>query len=395
MEDLNEMADVQLYHVSLDKARQFIKDAKKKDVENGEKYSYRYAESVEDAAETFMGFKDFLDEAKASKTNLPDEIKLVLKDLGLTPGKLTNVSENPDEIFAFIQKFGSAPVVGKHHDDLVTKLRTSKFVEQKVKGYHSQYDTVSNTYNFIHRATGAEVSANEFYTSAPSSKNHSNLSIIIAKSAEAIQAGEDEIDAIIGKSQPLSEAIDINNVTAVTKAINDVVNKSAYKSKIQNNKGSSVVYHVGSDVDELDTYIFDTLVPALKRVFPTLKVKLSSHNEFMFSSNDRMIFVIDPADSPETGYSPAGKKGGLQIVVYKEYDSLDESVLRNEWSGVTQTDMKEFVKKNNLKMVTDKNGYIVAVKPSDPNKIVFRWSEDDYKLYTDYTIIDLRMGRVK
>lgn len=74
---------------------------------------------------------------------------------------------------------------------------------------------------------------------------------------------------------------------------------------------------------------------------------------------------------------------------------LYESTLRNEWSGVTKTDMNSFVKKNNLKMVTDKNGYIVAVKPSDPNKIVFRWSEDDYKLYTDYTIIDLRMGRVK
>lgn len=74
---------------------------------------------------------------------------------------------------------------------------------------------------------------------------------------------------------------------------------------------------------------------------------------------------------------------------------LQESVLRNTWSGVTETDMEEFVKKNNLKIVTDKNGYTVAVKPSEPNKVVFRWSEDDYKLYSDYTIIDLRMGRVK
>lgn len=80
----------------------------------------------------------------------------------------------------------------------------------------------------------------------------------------------------------------------------------------------------------------------------------------------------------------------------KSFDEfLQESVLRNEWSGVTATDMKIFARTNNLKLLKDNNGYVVAVKQDEPKKIVFRWSEDDYKLYTDYTIIDLRMGRVK
>ena len=77
---------------------------------------------------------------------------------------------------------------------------------------------------------------------------------------------------------------------------------------------------------------------------------------------------------------------------FEEY--LNESVLRYTWDGVTEDDIESYAKKNNLKLTRDPQHkeYIIATKNG---KLVFRYDEDEYELYSDYTIIELEDGRIK
>lgn len=72
------------------------------------------------------------------------------------------------------------------------------------------------------------------------------------------------------------------------------------------------------------------------------------------------------------------------------------SVSRYTWDTVTPDDVSQYVKKNNLKLVRDKDDkYVyIGVTKTKPVKFVFRYDVDDMKLYSDYTIIQLEDGRL-
>ena len=71
------------------------------------------------------------------------------------------------------------------------------------------------------------------------------------------------------------------------------------------------------------------------------------------------------------------------------------SIFRYEWVDVDSDDVEKFRKKNDLKYLRDKSGNIIAVDKNNYKRIIFRFVPDEYLLYSDYTLIDLDMGRAK
>lgn len=73
------------------------------------------------------------------------------------------------------------------------------------------------------------------------------------------------------------------------------------------------------------------------------------------------------------------------------------SVFRHTWTDVSGEDVDNYKRKNDLKYLKDPKvkGAIIAVSKNDYRDMVFRYVPDDYTLYSDYTLIDLDMGRAK
>lgn len=261
------MSDVKglLINVSLEQARKFIEDAKKKDKESGERYHYKirargdrnskevydygfdqlekyfaktgkktidlspeevqmHMRGIHQAArqsiplalgKTFtvykykvikesddkpVSFNEFLSEGKAPKNQLPKEFDLIMKDLGVTYATADSIYvQDPDTqsgIEAHWVKQGKINAVSKHHDDMLNKLRTSKFKQISVKGKDSQAGYTLNTYYFLHNATGTEVVASVFYDiSATSNRNRSSVAFVMNPIPQSNEP--DEIDRII------------------------------------------------------------------------------------------------------------------------------------------------------------------------------------------------------
>lgn len=76
-------------------------------------------------------------------------------------------------------------------------------------------------------------------------------------------------------------------------------------------------------------------------------------------------------------------------------ESINESVLRHKWDGVTPDDIDFYVKKNDLKLVRDYLGYYIGVKKSNPKQVIFNYDPESMTMYSDYTIIQLEDGKAK
>lgn len=75
----------------------------------------------------------------------------------------------------------------------------------------------------------------------------------------------------------------------------------------------------------------------------------------------------------------------------------ESGTYRYTWDRVTSRDVKEYAKKNGIKLGIDpKNKDLVyGYKESDGKKTpIFTYDEDGMKLYSDHTIAQFRGGRV-
>ena len=87
----------------------------------------------------------------------------------------------------------------------------------------------------------------------------------------------------------------------------------------------------------------------------------------------------------------------LKEIIREEIQLFSErySGFRDSWRGVTKRDAIELAKKNNLKFVQDKKHtqYWWAFRPG-AKQAIFKWDEEGNELISDYSPMELRMGRI-